>query len=97
MDFGPTVYPGSWPGLAGVRGWIRGWVLGCGSEVRGFIGPWMGSRVRGFVGGFVGSWIGSCAFGFVWVSLDPKLVKIGAILATFWSVENFGRLDIWCA
>ena len=56
MDFRPTEYLGSWPGLGRVRGWIRGV---CG---RGFVD----SGVRELVGGFVGSWIGSRAFGFVW-------------------------------
>ena len=71
MDFGPAVYPGSWPGLGRVRGWIRG-VVGRGFvdpggrgrrwEVRGFVDPW---GVRGFVNGFVDSWVRELVAGFV--------------------------------
>ena len=72
MDFGPALYPGSWPGLGRVRGWIRGgWgsrgfvdsgVRGRRSSVRGFVDPW---GVRGFVNGFVHSWVRELVAGFV--------------------------------
>ena len=72
MDLGPAVYPGSWPGLGRVRGWIRGaregrgfvdsGVRGRRSGVRGFVDPW---GVRGFVNGFVDSWVRELVAGFV--------------------------------
>ena len=65
MDFGPAMYPGSWPGLGRVRGWIQGrgqfvgsWIRGFVGAVRRFVGAWIrggGSWVRGWVRGFVGS------------------------------------------
>ena len=80
MDFGPAVYPGSWPGLGRVRGWIRGeggvvnsgvrgrllGVRGFMDPLRGFVDGFVDSWVRELVGGFVGWWIGSRAFGFMW-------------------------------
>ena len=75
MDFGPAVYPGSWPGLGRVRGWIPGGGEPGAPWVRGFEGSWApigSSCVRGsaegfvgFVDGFLNSWVLELVGGFV--------------------------------
>ena len=69
MDFGPAVYPGSWPGLGRVRGWIRSggagvvgsWIRGFVGAVRGFVDSWIrgDSSVREWVHGWVRGFVGS--------------------------------------